>query len=100
MKKETSYGGFILLVLATGLIIYLGFLLINQSNKSNSAMDDFCKEKGYEKKTDYKTNNNLYDFNSIQIECDGVVVGSAILRRPCIKYDKWGDCIKEGIEIN
>lgn len=65
-------------------------LIIKPAREDFSAMDDFCKDKGFNKATDWK-----FDSPYTKIECDKGMIFSACTTFECIEQDKWFACIKE-----
>ena len=91
-KKEPSFYPFIIAIII--LIIFILFLLfiLNRISNPIKSMDDFCKEKGFEKKTD-----SIEQFHKVKyftyIECDKDKIFITEKIEECEGEDKWGRCI-------
>lgn len=93
---------FILIVIGFG-----GYFITSCSilpmNRFNEARDNFCIEKGANYSADYKLQyEDLFcgwDGCRYLVECNDGNIYSALDTKPCIKYDKWKQCITYGSKL-
>ena len=79
------------IVLILGLITLLS--LTGCQSQHSKALDDFCKNQGYNEATDFYSQYSLYSKNDIKIECDGEKIFEYVREISlCRSRDKWGYC--------
>lgn len=81
-------------VLTVVLVSIIGAISIYNHNFTIK-QDDFCKSYGYNKSTDFKVEDRMFQPDYIQVECDNKHILTGEINYICSKFDKWGDCIKK-----
>lgn len=79
-----------------GLLFIGGILWANDQfikNANPYSMNDFCKDNGFEKRTDSIYKNCGDGVKSLHIECDKEKIFITHPEYKCGKEDKWGRCL-------
>lgn len=87
---------FLIVVLALAFIVNIIVYAINEYDKLITKEDRFCMQFGFNKSTGFKFGCYNSDDETMhsQIECDKSKIFSIECKYACIKYDKWGECVK------
>lgn len=87
-------------IIILGGVLYLAYgNLIKPANEIADQLNEFCKNKGYNKVTDWKLDDALRP-EYAEVECDNEKIFTRVsIYSECIVRDKWGDCTKQRFKV-